>query len=139
MNRTILPIPNKSLHGTILRQVEQEVLKQLSQQKSNNKLDHLTQYEILQALFVNFRMVEQIPYGLRLTSFGNKVLSKIYDQYEYEISDEINHKTFVLLDKSMKWPYYIGTRSNRVVFYSEEDAAWFRLNGNKILSYVESI
>ncbi len=137
MNRTILPIPNKTLHGTILRQVEQEVLKHFTHQ--NPISNKLTDYEILQTLFVNFRIVESNPYGLRLTSFGNKTLSKFYDHYEYKITDEINHKTFVLLDKSMKWPYYIGTRSNRVAFYSEEDAAWFRLNGNKILSYVESI
>ena len=37
----------------------------------------------------------------------------------------------------MKWPYYLGRRI--VIFYSQEDAAWFRLNGQNLNRYIDYI
>lgn len=126
-----------NFHIQILSKIEQDVLSSLH--KIQPDVRQYTKDEILRVVFINYRVVLGIPKGLRLTNFGNKILSKHYQTYKYSIEDEINNLVLVSLDKSMKWPYYLGTRSNHVVFYSEEDAAWFRLNGNKITNYVESI
>lgn len=126
-----------SFHNQLLAKIERDVLDSLQPDISKRK--PFSRDEIFRIVFVNYRLDNGVPKGLRLTNFGNKILSKHYQAYKYPIEDEINNLVFVSLDKSMKWPYYLGTRSNHVVFYSEEDAAWFRLNGNKITNYVESI
>jgi hypothetical protein len=126
-----------NFHTQILSKIEPDVLSSLH--KIQPDVKQYTKDEMLRIVFVNYRIVSGVPNGLRLTNFGNKILSKHYQTYKYSIEDEINNLVLVSLDKSMKWPYYLGTRSNHVVFYSEEDAAWFRLNGNKITNYVESI
>jgi hypothetical protein len=126
-----------NFHIQLLNQIEKDVLSSLN--SNSDEPRQFSKDEIFRTVFVNYRIVSGLPKGLRLTSFGNKILSKHYQAYKYPIKDEINNLVFVELDKSMKWPYYLGTRNNHVVFYSEEDAAWFRLNGNKITNYVESI
>jgi hypothetical protein len=126
-----------NFHTQILSKIEPDVLSSLH--KIQPDVKQYTKDEMLRIVFVNYRIVSGVPNGLRLTNFGNKILSKHYQTYKYSIEDEINNLVLVSLDKSMKWPYYLGTRSNHVVFYSEEDAAWFRLNGNKITNYVERI
>lgn len=126
-----------NFHTQILTKIESEVLTSLH--SINPDVNQYTKDEILRTVFINYRIVSGKPTGLRLTNFGNKILSKHYQTYKYSLEDEINHMVLISLDKLMKWPYYLGTRSNHVVFYSEEDAAWFRLNGNKITNYVESI
>lgn len=128
---------NPNFHIQLLNQIEKDVLSSLN--SNSSEIRQYSKDEILRTVFVNYRVVSGLPKGLRLTSFGNKILSKHYQTYKYPIEDEINNLVFVSLDKLMKWPYYLGTRNNHVVFYSEEDAAWFRLNGNKITNYVESI
>jgi hypothetical protein len=110
-----------------------------SLQSNTDEKKSFSRDEILRVVFVNYRSDHGVSKGLRLTNFGNKILAKHYQTYKYTITDKINNLVLVNLDKSMKWPYYLGTRNNHVVFYSEEDAAWFRLNGNNIKNYVESI
>ena len=126
-----------SLHIQLLNKIECDVLSFL--RTNTEGKESFCKDDFLRTIFVNYRLNNGISKGLRLTSTGNKILSKHYRAYKYTIDDKINNLVLVSLDKSMKWPYYLGTRSNHVVFYSEEDAAWFRLNGNKIKHYVESI
>lgn len=128
-------LDTSSFHNQLFSKIERDVLDSLPPVEGKT----FSKDEILRTIFVNYRIDNGFPKGLRLTNFGNKILSKHYKFYKYPIEDEINNLVFVSLDKSMKWPYYLGTRNNHVVFYSEEDAAWFRLNGNKITNYVESI
>jgi hypothetical protein len=130
-------LTDPNFHIQLLKKIENDVLSSLN--SSSTEQRQYTTDEILRTVFVNYRVVGGNSKGLRLTNFGNKILSKHYQAYKYPIEDEINNLVFVGLDKTMKWPYYLGTRNNHVVFYSEEDAAWFRLNGNKITNYVESI
>lgn len=124
-----------SFHEQLLAKIEKDVLDSL---KSHQERSY-SKDEIYRVIFANYRIVSGCPEGLRLTNFGNKILSKHFQFYKYPIQDEINNFVFITLDKNMRWPYYLGTRSNHIVFYSEEDAAWFRLNGNSIKRYVESI
>jgi hypothetical protein len=37
----------------------------------------------------------------------------------------------------MSWPYYVGSTS--VCFFSENDAAWFRLNGGDLVKFSEYV
>jgi hypothetical protein len=126
-----------SLHEKLLAKIERDVLDSL--QTNTPSPTNYSKDEIFRTVFLNYRIVSGSPAGLRLTSFGNKILSKHFQSYKYPIQDEINNLVFISLDKNMRWPYYLGTKSNHIVFYSEEDAAWFRLNGNSIKRYVESI
>ena len=128
---------NSSLHEQLLAKIEGEVRESL--QVVNKSPISYSKDEIFRTVFANYRLVSGNPAGLRLTSFGNKILSKHFTFYKYPIQDEVNNFVFITLDKNMRWPYYLGTRNNHIVFYSEEDAAWFRLNGNSIKRYVESI
>ena len=127
---------SNSFYDQILNKIEDEVIVYL---QANNADKKYNKDEILATIFYNYRVVDNVPKGLRLTSVGSKIMSKHFQIYKYSINDDINNLVLVSLDKSMKWPYYLGTRSNHVVFYSEEDAAWFKLNGNNIKHYVESI
>jgi hypothetical protein len=126
-----------SFHEQLLAKIESDVVESL--QTNTEPSTSYSKDEIFRTVFANYRLVSGSPTGLRLTSFGNKILSKHFTFYKYSIQDEINNFVFITLDKNMRWPYYLGTRNNHIVFYSEEDAAWFRLNGNSIKRYVESI
>jgi hypothetical protein len=126
-----------NFHYLLLNKIEKDALTAL--QKLSPDIKQYSKDEILGILFYNYRIINSTPKGLRLTSFGSKIMSKHFQSYKYSIDDKINNLVLVSLDKAMKWPYYLGTKSNHVIFYSEEDAAWFRLNGNNIKNYVESI
>lgn len=123
---------NDTLHGKILQRVSADLTAFLSNSPKN-----LTEHEQLVMLFKNYRATHGKPQGLRLTGVGNEMLSKHYTQYCYEYTDTLNNKLLIELDKNMKWPYYLTRR--QVVFHSEEDAAWFRLNGNSLSQYVNYI
>ena len=126
-----------SFHEQLLAKIESDVVDSL--QTNTKPSTSYSKDEIFRTVFANYRLVSGSPTGLRLTSFGNKILSKHFTFYKYPIQDEVNNFVFITLDKNMRWPYYLGIRNNHIVFYSEEDAAWFRLNGNSIKRYVESI
>ena len=78
-------------------------------------------------MFSNFRMVNRTPTGLRLTNKGYKLLNRFFDSYEFETNEDLTGSILLALDKNLKWPYYIDNR--RIIFYSQEDAAWFKLGG----------
>jgi hypothetical protein len=124
-----------SFYEQFLNKFEDEVVAYLQ----SNVDKKYNKDEILETIFYNYRIVNGIPKGLRLTSFGNKIMSAHFQSYKYSIDGKINNLVLVRLDKLMKWPYYLGTKSNHVVFFHEDDAAWFRLTGNNIKNYVESI
>jgi len=125
---------NDTLHGKILQCVSADLAAFLS---NSPKHQNLTEHEQLAMLFKNYRAINGKPQGLRLTGVGNEMLSKHYTQYSYEYTDRLNNKLIIELDKTMKWPYYLTGK--HVVFHSEEDAAWFRLNGNSLSQYVNYI
>lgn len=124
-----------SFYDQLLNKIEDEVVAYLQ----SNLDKKYNRDEILRTIFYNYRIVNDMPRGLRLTSFGSKIMSAHFRAYKYSVDGKINNLVLLGLDKLMKWPYYLGTKSNHVVFYSEEDAAWFRLTGNNIKNYVESI
>ena len=43
------------------------------------------------------------------------------------------------LDEAMMWPYYLNERKGKVIFYSQEDSAWFKLNGGKLVDFITII
>ena len=94
-----------------------------------------TEEELYRIVFTNFRITDGLPCGIRLTPFGNHLMSKKYDHYKYEYKGKVTNRSFIALDKCMKWPYYVGKKI--ITFYNEDDAALFRLNGNNINNYVD--
>ena len=88
-------------------------------------------------VYSNFRIKEDIPHGLKLTTFGKNLLGRFFDQYKYENDCLLNGKVLLKLDEAMIWPYYVNKKN--VIFFSQEDSAWFRLNGSKLESYIDII
>lgn len=125
----------ESIHAKLISELEKDII--LYTSKKYGQEAKYTKDEILRLIFANYRLVEGGPAGIRLTSFGNTLLSKKYDHYKYKVSDLPNNKAVIALDKIMEWPYYLG--KSTVTFYNENDAAWFRLNGNDINSYIEML
>ena len=88
-------------------------------------------------IFSNYRLQENKPVGIKLTRFGNTMLGRHFDKYAYENDCLLNGKVLLKLDEAMTWPYFVNQK--KVVFYSQEDSAWFRLNGSKLESYIDII
>ena len=44
---------------------------------------------------------------------------------------------YLVLDQQMKWPYYFTKK--KMVFYDQEDSAWFKLNGSDISAFIDVI
>jgi len=99
--------------------------------------DSLTDIEFYKMMFVNFRHKNGEPHGLRLTGVGNNLLQRVYDAYTYHITGDVNHQAYILLDMHMVWPYYVGRKL--ATFYSDNDAAWFRLNNSDLKLYTEHL
>ena len=88
---------------------------------------------LLSIIFKNYRFRKNNHHGLRLSYIGNRVLAKHFGNFAFPIEQKPSNESLIKLDNSMKWPYYIST--NYAVFYSENDAAWFRLNGSDLSSF----
>lgn len=125
----------ESIHAKLVSELEKDIILYTSKRLGHEP--KFTKDEIHRLIFANYRLVEGEPFGIRLTSFGNALLSKRYDHYKYKFSDLPNNKAVIVLDKIMEWPYYLG--KSTVTFYNENDATWFRLNGNDINSYIEML
>jgi len=125
----------KTFHLYILETLRPIV--RVSIKSYNQEYDKLSSKDILHMLFTNYRYSNQQHTGLRLSYFGNKMMSSEFKEYKFEFKGKINHKTYILLDRNMKWPYYIGKKY--VSFYSENDAAWFKLNDQDLGKYVDFI
>lgn len=96
-----------------------------------------TDRDLLQTIFQNYRYKNNQHHGLRLTYVGLQVLKKQFDCYGFNIEEKPTHQAFLRLDKSMQWPYYISKR--KAIFFNENDAAWFKLNGGDLTSFTEYI
>lgn len=123
------------LHTLLLDQCKPYLITHLN--KVYGEISDFSDKKMLQILFTNFRATKTNTIGLRLSYVGNTVMAKVYDRWTYEHTGNINHKSYLTLDRNMVWPYYIGKKL--VTFYSENDAAWFRLNGGDISKYSEYI
>jgi len=88
-------------------------------------------------VFDNFRVDSKTnkPKGLKLTTWGLSRLSKLYDSYTFEHDIDMKGKILIKLDNAMVWPYYVNRK--KVVFFSGEDASWFKLNGTSLEEYTE--
>ena len=117
-----------NLHVYILSVVKTEILKQFDNQPISDQ-------RCFRILFKNYRSTSNKHYGLRLSYLGDKIMSKHFESYSYEMDSSISNKALLGLDKKMFWPYYIVKK--HVTFYSQDDAAWFRLNGQDINTYTD--
>lgn len=125
---------NQSLHDYILSIVKEDLLKVLfSQKKKSTK--HWQDKELLNVLFKNYRCSSAGPKGLRLSYLGDRLCSKHFANYTYKLACSIQNISLLGLDKKMIWPYYIG--KEHINFYSQDDAAWFQLNGSDINSFTD--
>jgi hypothetical protein len=87
-------------------------------------------------IFNNYRVSKQKgPMGLRLTFLGNELLKQHYNHYEYNHKINPTPKMYLILDKTMEWPYYFTKK--KMVLYSQEDSAWYKLNGSDINAFIQ--
>ena len=121
------------LHSLILESVNPRL--EVYLEKAGYKNQTFSDNEKLALLFTNFRIKNNQGVGLRLSRIGNIIANKVWESFTYEHIGKISHRAYITLDKNMIWPYYIGKKY--VTFYSDNDASWFRLNGNDIAKYSE--
>jgi len=85
------------------------------------------------SLFQNFRLVDNEPTGLRLTSLGHKLMSRHFAATEFYLEKPIVGIVLVNLDQAMTRPYYLSKK--KVAFYDEHDAAWYKLGGEDLIYF----
>lgn len=124
-----------SLHSFILDIVREDVHIMLEKRSYDTKTisDHLC-YSVL---FKNYRRKNNSHLGLRLTFSGHTILKKHFVCYSYNHKTFLSNKVLHCLDKKMSWPYHIS--NNNVIFYSENDSAWFKLNENNLETFLDYI
>jgi hypothetical protein len=88
-------------------------------------------------VFSNYRVSKQDTKGLKLTYLGNELLKRHYDCYDFSHDIIPTPKMYLALDNHMQWPYYFTKK--KMVLYSQEDAAWYRMNGNSIEDFTDFI
>lgn len=88
-------------------------------------------------IFSNYRVSKQDTKGLKLTYLGNELLKRQYDCYDFSHDIIPTPKMYLALDNYMQWPYYFTKK--KMVLYSQEDAAWYRMNGNSIEDFTDFI
>ena len=88
-------------------------------------------------IFSNYRVTKNDTKGLKLTYLGNELLKRHYDSYEFKHDILPTPKMYLALDNHMQWPYYFTKK--KMVLYSHEDAAWYRMNGGNIEDFVDFI
>ena len=93
--------------------------------------------DLAHKIFNNFRIDNGAPKGIRLTQLGNELLKRQFTAYDYNHSVIPTPKMYLVLDQQMKWPYYFTKK--KMVFYDQEDSAWFKLNGSDISAFIDVI
>lgn len=88
-------------------------------------------------IFSNFRLKNGLPQGLRLTSLGNELLKRNFEYWDFSHDIQPTPKMYLFLDNKMEWPYYFTKK--KLVLYCKEDAAWYKLNGNDIHTFVDKM
>lgn len=121
------------LHTGILNMIHDDLVPILN--KGRRNLGNYTEANLMRAVFRNYRKTAGKHRGIRLTTLGNQLLRNHYVAYDYIIEHKVSNKALLTLDQHMTWPYYVG--KTRVSFYSENDAAWFTLNGNNLDDFVD--
>lgn len=97
----------------------------------------LNRKQLFYKIFDNFRMKNGQPCGLRLTYLGNELLNRNFDCFEFKHDINPTPKMYLVLDRKMTWPYYFTKK--KIVLYCQEDASWYKLNGNDIEAFLEVI
>ena len=122
------------LHKYLLNELKQDYLHVL---RRSGDTPESSDYQFFADIIENYRLLNNKSTGVRLTYFGEKLMSKHYDKYRYKLNESPNNKVYVMLDKHMEWPYYIG--KTYVTFFNRDDAAWFRLNNNDLIQFTEQL
>lgn len=92
----------------------------------------------LRILFSNFRYVNSVPTGIRLSPFGLILMNTAkLPNYEFTLKERATGLTLIALDEHMIHPYYLD--SNEVVFFGKDDAAWFKMGGGSLSGFSEMI
>ena len=128
----------------IISFIEEGLLDSRSRRPGYNKMNKFyeqfledSRIQLAYKIFNNFRIDNGVPKGIRLTYLGNELLKRQFTAYDYSHSVEPTPKMYLVLDQQMKWPYYFTKK--KMVFYDQEDSAWFKLNGSDILAFIDVI
>jgi len=124
----------RSIQLFILNDVRTQLLSAITDCPSP---ESLTEQELLLRLFSNYRYRNGYHYGMRLSPLGNRILKKEFEHHIYEHSERLSNIILLELDKNMTMPYYID--SVNVIFYSDMDAAWYKMNGGSLSGYTDYI
>lgn len=129
---------NKNFPDTANSSIQLQIVQYLADKLSNTPgFSEVDDYHRCLLMFKNFRLTRGRPVGLKLTPAGKSLLDKFFIKYEYPINDMLSPRILLSLDRNMTWPYYVTNQ--KIVFYSQSDAAWFKLSGGGLDSFVSCI
>jgi hypothetical protein len=129
---------NKKSSDTLTDGIHKQIVQYLAEKFPNiSGFSDVDDYHKCMVLFSNFRIKHGTPVGLKLTTTGKSLLGKHFTKYEFSLNEILSPKVLLALDRNMSWPYYVN--GQRIIFYSQQDAAWFKLSGGELHSYIECI
>ena len=121
-----------TIHYQILEAVRNDVYWEKKLMARDYELMDTDRFRLM---FTNFRHLNNKPHGLRLTYFGEQLMTRHFTRYKFDTDFKANHMAMIKLDKNMSMPYYIGRKY--VSFFGQDDATWFRLNDSNLNEFVE--
>lgn len=112
--------------------VQYQIADYIKEHSSHYKLNFndMELLEICYAIFKNFRISNNKPHGLRLTTLGNTYMGRFFEKHQFNLEEPLVGVVLINLDKAMSRPYYLSKK--QVVFYDDNDAAWFKLGGHNL-------
>lgn len=128
-----------SIHEFIIDQVRPKALEAYGDSLAHKKpADNVCDQTLLSFMFQNYRSSPGGHTGLRLSYWGLLVMNEYFESYSFKHDYfKIPNDFVIKLDKKMIWPYYIS--KNQIVFYSDSEAAWFRLSNSNLEQFLECI
>lgn len=125
-----------SLHDYILHTIRPSCIRAICGKLDTTDVE-LTDHQIFNCIFSNYRKTSTRHIGLRLTYLGCTLMKRHFAEYKYAITTAPSNQSLIMLDKKMEWPYYIGKTS--ISFFNEIDASWFKLTGSDIIKFSEDL
>lgn len=123
-----------------LDQLQCRVVQRLKQH--HEKLNDYTDSELVSMVFKNslsrYNQYAVKQVGWRLSDYGNVLMMPVYDHYDFGIQEQnVTNNLILKMNRITTWPYYLGRK--QLVFYSKDDAMWFKLYGYDLEKYVKAL
>lgn len=110
--------------------------------KSSNKtklrkdlIEYLNSNEVFDEVITEYKLFGHYN-NLRLSENGNRILKKVFKNYEFSVDINLTIKDKVTISENMNSPFFITDK--KIYIYDEKEAVYINLIGNMRV-WIESI